>query len=63
MDEITELMDAADVEYTEEYGEPTYDNLMKLLGEETTESTETTTTEDGAAAQETAPTEEQTTAE
>lgn len=63
MDEITELMDAADVEYTEDYGEATYDNLMKLLGEETTESTETTTTEDGAAAQETAPTEEQTTAE
>lgn len=63
MDEITELMDAADVEYTEDYGEATYDNLMKLLGEETTESTETTTTEDSAAAQETAPTEEQATAE
>lgn len=49
LDEITALMDAAEVEYTEEYGEPTYDNLMKLLGEETTESTETTTTEEDAA--------------
>lgn len=58
LDEITALMDAAEVEYTEEYGEPTYDNLMKLLGEETTESTETTTTEEDAA-----PAEEATTAE
>lgn len=64
MDEISELISAADVEYTDEYGEATYDNLMKLLGESAEESTETTTTtDDGAAAQDAAPAEEQTTAE
>lgn len=42
MDEISDLMSAADVEYTDEYGEPTYDNLMKLLGESTEDSSTTT---------------------
>lgn len=69
MDEISDLMSAADVEYTDEYGEPTYDNLMKLLGESTedssttTEQSSTTTTDDGAATQDATAAEEQTTAE
>lgn len=70
MDEISDLMSAADVEYTDEYGEPTYDNLMKLLGESTEDSSTTTeqsstttTTDDGAATQDATAAEEQTTAE
>lgn len=70
MDEISDLMSAADVEYTDEYGEPTYDNLMKILGESTEDSSTTTeqsstttTTDDGAATQDATAAEEQTTAE
>lgn len=38
VDEIIDLMSAAEVEHTEEFGEPTYDNLMKILGESTEET-------------------------
>lgn len=68
MDEISDLMSAADVEYTDEYGEATYDNLMKILGESTEDSSATTeqsstTTDDSAATQDAAAAEQQTTAE
>lgn len=60
VDEIQTLMSQADVQYTDAYGEKTYDNLMQILGESTTENTakqDTTTepAEDAAAQQEQAP--------
>lgn len=60
VDEIQTLMSQADVQYTDAYGEKTYDNLMQILGESTTENTaqEDTTTEpaeDDAAQEEQAP--------
>lgn len=47
VDEIQTLMSQADVQYTDAYGEKTYDNLMEILGESTTENTaqQDTTTE------------------
>ena len=48
VDEIQNLMSEADVQYTDTYGEKTYDNLMQILGDSTTENTEDTTQEDAA---------------
>lgn len=59
VDEIQTLMSQADVQYTDAYGEKTYDNLMQILGESTTENTtqQDTTTEpaEDAAQEEQAP--------
>lgn len=45
-------MDQADVQYTDAYGEATYENLMKLLGE-STEDTGAAVADDAAAQAET----------
>lgn len=60
VDEIQTLMSQADVQYTDAYGEKTYDNLMQILGESTTENTaqedtKTEPAEDDAAQEEQAP--------
>ena len=52
VEEITDLMDQADVQYTDAYGEATYENLMKLLGE-STEDTGAAAADDAAAQAET----------
>ena len=52
VEEITDLMDQADVQYTDAYGEATYENLMKLLGE-STEDTGAAVADDAAAQAET----------
>ena len=41
-------MSEADVQYTDTYGEKTYDNLMQILGDSTTENTEDAAQEDAA---------------
>ena len=48
VDEIQNLMSEADVQYTDTYGEKTYDNLMQILGDSTTENTEDAAQEDAA---------------
>lgn len=48
VDEIQNLMSEADVQYTDTYGEKTYDNLMQILGNSTTENTEDAAQEDAA---------------
>lgn len=52
VDEIQNLMSEADVQYTDTYGEKTYDNLMQILGDSTTENTEDAAPSEDAAQQE-----------
>ena len=52
VDEIQNLMSEVDVQYTDTYGEKTYDNLMQILGDSTTENTEDAAPSEDAAQQE-----------